>query len=128
MNILLNSIESIEQYAKPPSYKKLQLLKALEKPTTIIYPNAKNIASNLKASDGSVAIRVILNKFCNKLSAYFGSPILSTSANLSVEQTPCSFYEIYLPIKSGTDCIAQHLQAENIINKPSLILLWKKND
>ncbi|MCB0381347.1 MAG: Sua5/YciO/YrdC/YwlC family protein, partial [Flavobacteriales bacterium] len=37
------------------------------KPTTIIYPGAKNLAKNVISSDGSIAIRVIKDGFCNQL-------------------------------------------------------------
>ena len=37
------------------------------KPTTFIYPNSKSLAKNLIASNGSFAIRIVKDKFCQNL-------------------------------------------------------------
>lgn len=75
------------------------------KPTTIIYPQGKNLAKNALAKDGSIGIRLIKNDFCNKLIYKFNKPIISTSANISGEPTPIDFKSISEVIKSNVDYI-----------------------
>lgn len=75
------------------------------KPTTIIYPKGKNLASNAIAEDGSIGIRLIKNDFCNNLIYKLNKPIISTSANISGESTPLNFSNISEDIKSNVDYI-----------------------
>ena len=53
------------------------------KPLTIIYPNARNMAPNLIAEDGSIGIRITSEPFSKALCAQLRHPIVSTSANIS---------------------------------------------
>ena len=64
------------------------------KPLTIIYPNARNLAPNLIAEDGSIGIRITSDPFSKALCAQLKHPIVSTSANISGEPTPRSYREI----------------------------------
>lgn len=76
-----------------------------DKPTTIIYPKAKNLAKNVIAEDGSIGIRMVKKGFCNQLVYKFNKPIVSTSANTSTKPTPQTFHEISTEIKEGVDFI-----------------------
>lgn len=76
-----------------------------DKPTTIIYPKAKNLAKNVIAEDGSIAIRMVKEGFCNQLVYKFNKPIVSTSANVSDFPTPLYFQEISNKIIDGVDYI-----------------------
>lgn len=75
------------------------------KPTTIIYPNAIQLAKNVVANDGSVGIRLVKEGFANQLVQKFGKPIVSTSANISGKSTPNNFSEITNEIKSSVDYV-----------------------
>ena len=59
------------------------ILEVSDKPLTIIYPDAQNLAESLIANDGSVGIRIVQDEFCCRLIRKFGKPIVSTSANIS---------------------------------------------
>ena len=61
------------------------------KPTTIVYPKAKNLAKNLIAENGSIALRMVKEGFVNQLVYRFNKPLVSTSANLSDKPTPTNF-------------------------------------
>lgn len=91
------------------------------KPTTIIYDNPKGIASNLVASDNTLAIRVASDKFCQYLINKFKKPIVSTSANISGHPTPKQFSEISEPIKKGVDHIV-NLYQQKMATTPSAII------
>ena len=75
------------------------------KPTTIVYPKAKNLAKNLIAENGSIALRMVKEGFVNQLVYRFNKPLVSTSANLSDKPTPTNFSEISNEIKTGVDFI-----------------------
>lgn len=91
------------------------------KPTTIIYPKAKNLAKNVISSDNSIAIRVIKEGFSNQLLYKYNKPIISTSANISGKPTPQNFSEISNEIKLGVDFIVSQ-QFDSGNRKPSSII------
>ena len=88
----------------------VQLMEETAKPLSIIYPKAKNLASNLIAQDGSIGIRVVREPFCQQLIKAFGKPVVSTSANISGKPTPGTFNEISDEIKEAVDYIVRWRQ------------------
>ena len=119
--ILVDSIEMLNEYVTDIPKKVIILLNQIDKPTTIIYNNPKGLASNTIAIDNTIAIRVVKNKFCQSLIKEFGKPIVSTSANVSGEETPKSFNYISDEIKKNVDYIVR-INEESLNNKPSTIL------
>ncbi|MCB4809178.1 threonylcarbamoyl-AMP synthase [Tamlana sp. 62-3] len=97
------------------------IIDVAEKPTTIIYDQAKNLAPNLIAEDGSIAIRIPDDDFCFWLTRKLNGALVSTSANISGAPTPKSFKEISADILNGVDYVV-NLQKEKICNKPSSII------
>jgi len=83
----------------------IQTIKDFKIPTTIIYYNPKNIAKNLLAKNGTLAIRIVKDTFCNKLISQFNKPIVSTSANISKKQTPLCFDQIDESILKRADYV-----------------------
>lgn len=75
------------------------------KPTTIIYDRPRGVAPNLVAADNTLAVRVASDKFCRYLINKFRKPIVSTSANVSGQDTPKSFAEISETILKGVDYV-----------------------
>ena len=92
------------------------------KPTTVIYPEAIGISTNLLAKDGSAAIRVVQDDFCQQLIQLFGKAIVSTSANISGNISPKQFSEISEEIKNNVDYIV-NLRQNELMSTPSTILL-----
>ena len=92
-----------------------------EKPTTIIYDGAQNLAANLIASDHSIAIRIPQDDFCYMLSRKFNGALVSTSANISGKPTPKSFKEIAPAILKGVDYVV-NLHKDKQCDKPSSII------
>lgn len=128
MIILVSKEEEINAFSKPPSLKLKEIFSQTEKPLTVIYPDAKNIAKNLIGSDGTVAIRVVKDLFCKALIESFGKPIVSTSANISGDSSPQIFDEISTAIKNGVDYTVKHRQEDITPTKPSKIILWKNDE
>jgi L-threonylcarbamoyladenylate synthase len=98
------------------------LIECADKPLTIIYPKGKNLAKNLFAEDGSVAIRVTKEKVSNALCYRLQKPIVSTSANVSGAKPPANFAEISDEIKNAVDYIVPLKQKENKKSAPSGII------
>ncbi len=102
-------------------FKQLQI-KLPESPTTIIYQNVKGLAENIISNKNTAAFRVPNDQFCSQLINLFGSPIASTSANISGAKPPDKFSEITEEIKDSVDYIV-NLRQDEIMNIPSSIIL-----
>lgn len=105
MIVLISESESIKKFVNHVPPIAYDLIDSWEKPLTIIYKGAKNLANNLIHDDKSVAIRVSKDEFSRKLITKFGKPIVSTSANESGEDTPLFFKDIDQNILDGVDYI-----------------------
>jgi L-threonylcarbamoyladenylate synthase len=100
------------------------LLEASEgqKPLTIIYPRAKNLAANLLAEDGSVGIRITEELFSKALCEQLRRPIVSTSANFSGEPAAKLFSEISPEILEAVDYVCLFRRDDNSPAQPSSII------
>ena len=122
MLVLLHNDNQLASYVKEIPEVAYQLIEATERPMTIIYSGAKNLAENAIAEDGSIGIRVVNHPFCQQLLQRFRKPIISTSANLSGKPSASNFDEIYMEIKEGVDYIVKFDQHSTSKGKPSIIM------
>lgn len=122
MVILVSDEKMLNRYVKDVPAIAWDLIEAADRPLTIIYPDARMLAENVIAADGSVGIRLVKDEFCKNLIHKFGKPIVSTSANISGEQAPSSFSEIKLDILNKVDYIVNFRQNENNNVQPSTII------
>lgn len=124
--ILVSSVEMLQDYITIIPASVLDILDSEKKPISIIYSNPIRLAKNVIASDNTVAIRIPQNEFCIKLISEFGKPIVSTSANISGDETPKIFSEISETILDSVDYIV-NLQREQQNVKSSTILKVEEN-
>ncbi len=122
MLVLVNGISMLEAYLETIPLQALNIIKQSDKPTTIIYPGARNLADNLVAPDGSIGIRITSDLFCRKLIAITEKPIVSTSANISGEQSPAAFHKIKTPIREQIDYVVNWRQDETATSAPSAVI------
>ncbi len=122
MLVLIENPNMLNSYVREVPEVAWQLIEVADKPLTIIYPGAKNLAANLIAKDGSVGIRVTAESFTEQLIQRFRRPIVSTSANLSGKPTPQNFDQIGDEIKSAVDYIVLYRQDEKTPSSPSSII------
>lgn len=122
--VLVAEEQAIMEFTDQTNIKIFDYIKGVHKPTTVIYEQAKGLAKNLIAEDGSIAIRICKDAFCNKLINLFGKPIVSTSANISGYPTPLCFNDISLDIIERVNYTVRHRQDENTIQQPSSIVKW----
>ena len=64
------------------------------KPLTLILPGASGVAANLIPEEGTLGVRIPDHAFCQAMLRKLGRPIVSTSANISGEDTPRNLAEI----------------------------------
>ena len=128
MIVLVNAEYMLDQYVKEIPKAAFEFIEYIEKPLTIIYPGAINLAKNLVSSDGTIGIRITKDAFCRQLIQQFKKPIVSTSANISGQSAPRSFHEIDEEICSGVDYIVNYRQYEmGNNNTPSTIIKVEVN-
>ena len=128
MLVLIDNPGKLQSYVDEVPDIAWDLIEITEKPLTIIYPEARNLAPNLIAEDKSVGIRITSEDFSKKLCAQFRKPIVSTSANVSGEPTPANFSQISDEIKSAVDFVVNFRQDELSQPKPSSIIKLGKGN
>jgi len=114
-NLLNSYIEEVPEVA-------WDLIDVADKPLTIVYPGAKNLATNLIAEDGSIGIRITEERFTQQLIQRFHKPLVSTSANISGEPSPAFFDEVAPEIVEGVDYVVQYRQEERMPSSPSSVI------
>jgi len=127
MIILLDNEARLSSYVREVPEAAWDLIEYSEKPLTIIYDGAKNLASNAIAEDGSIGIRITKDEFCKKLVERFRRPIVSTSANISGNPPPQGFADIEESIIKGVDYVVNLRQNEGGQSQPSTIIRLKTN-
>ena len=97
-NQLFDYVEEVPEIA-------FQLIDAADRPLTIVYEKGKNLAKNVMAADGSVAIRLCQDRACYDLLRRFNKPLVSTSVNISGQPFASQFDEISPEILDQVDLI-----------------------
>ena len=126
MLVLVDSSVKVDFYVRDVPEVAWDLIDLADKPLTIIYSGARNLAANLLAEDGSVGIRVTNEDFSKRLCQHFRKAIVSTSANISGQPSPKNFSEISEEVKSAVDYIVGYRQEEMSNPKPSSIIKLDK--
>lgn len=122
MIILLDDVTRLDQFVRKVPEVAWDFLDQVDTPVTIIYPGAQNLAKNLIAADGSIAIRIVHDPFCQELIRAFGKPIVSTSANLSGDPYPLTFNKINPQIINTVDYVIRINLDLVRLTKPSSIV------
>jgi len=122
MLVLMNDISMLENYLDTVPPLALDIIEQAKKPSTIIYPGARNLADNLVAPDGSIGIRLTSDPFCRKLIETTGLPLVSTSANISGGQSPATFHKILPTIREQVDYMVKWRQDDTNTATPSSII------
>jgi L-threonylcarbamoyladenylate synthase len=127
MIVLLADPRDINRYTSRPQPYIAEYLEKAIKPTTVIYEAALGLAENLVSDDGSIAIRIVQEDFCRHLIKRFRKPLVSTSANISGEDSPEIFTGISDEIKQGVDYIVRYRQEDDQPFRASAIVRFNKS-
>lgn len=122
MLILLENENMLKRYVRDVPDIVWELIDVSDKPLTIIYPDARNIAPELIGDDGSAGIRIVKDPFCQELIKRFRKPVVSTSANISGLAPPSTFDEISEEIKEAADHIVSWRQDDQQPSSASSII------
>ncbi len=114
--ILVENVEMLSRYVEDVPELALDLITSVSDPLTVIYPKARKLAKNVTGEDGTIAIRIPNEPFCQELIRSFGKPITSTSANVSGAPNPLSYRQISADIKNAVDYVVKVNQ--HTINRP----------
>ncbi len=109
---LVDSETKVQFYVKEVPDVAWDVMELSEKPMTVVFDGGRNLAPNLLAEDGSVAIRITKEAFSKELCMRMKRAVVSTSANISGQPAPRCFSEISEEIKKAVDYICTSRQDE----------------
>lgn len=119
--LLVSSIEMLKLYV-PKMHPRLETLLSFHtRPLTIVYERCAGIPTFVRAADGSVAIRVAQDEFCQALIEATGVPLVSTTACKLGEPAPATFGGIKSDILGGVDYVVKYRQDDREPHEPSSI-------
>jgi L-threonylcarbamoyladenylate synthase len=127
MLVLIDSADYLPHYVEEVPPMAIDLIACAGRPLTIVYPQAKNVAPELVAADGSLGIRVTREAFSNRLCRMIQRPLVSTSANRSGQPAPADFSSIEDAILQGVDYVVNYRRAEKGKSRPSSVIRLEKN-
>ena len=122
MIVLICQAENIESIVEKVPSIAYDLMESWNKPLTIVYDNAKNLAKQLISNDKTIGVRVSKNTFNQKLIKELGHPIVSTSANFSGQETPLFFTEIDDKLLEAVDYVVDLERTKAVDVKPSTVI------
>ena len=122
MICLVDSDVRLQRYVRNVPEVAWDLLEYATKPTTVILDNAVNLAPNLIAADGSIALRITQEPFSKQLCYRFQKPLVSTSANISGEPPAQNFCDISEQLLEAVDYVCWSRRQEHKPHTPSSII------
>lgn len=124
---LVDSDARLQCYVRNVPEVAWQLIDAAVKPTTIILDGAVNLAPNLIADDGSIALRITNEPFSHELCYRFQKALVSTSANISGQPAAQNYRDIDPELLSAVDYVCWSRRQEHKPHTPSSIIRLRPN-
>ncbi len=124
---LVDSDDRLQRYVRNVPDVAWDLLELTETPTTVILDNAVNLAPNLIAADGTIAMRITREPFSKELCYRFQKPVVSTSANISGEPAAQNYRDISEELLAAVDYVCFSRRQEHKPHKPSNIIKLSEN-
>lgn len=119
---LVDSDARLQRYVRNVPDVAWQLIDCCDKPTTIILDGAVNLAPNLIAEDGSIALRITQELFSKELCYRFQKALVSTSANISGEPAAQNYCDIDPRLIEAADYVCWSRRQEHKPHQPSSII------
>ena len=128
---LVDSDARLQRYVRNVPDVAWQLIDSMKegdvKPTTIILDGAINLAENLIAEDGSIALRITQEAFSKELCYRFQKALVSTSANISGEPAAPNYCDIDPRIMEQVDYVCWSRRQEHKPHTPSSIIRLRQD-
>ena len=128
---LVDSDARLQRYVRRVPDVAWQLIDSLQDadstPTTLILDGAINLAPNLIAEDGSIALRITQEAFSKELCYRFQKALVSTSANISGQPAAQNYCDIDPQLLEKVDYVCWSRRQEHKPHKPSSIIRLRPN-
>lgn len=124
---LVDSDARLQRYVRNVPTVAWDLLDAAVKPTTVILDGAVNLAPNLIADDGSIALRITKEPFSHELCYRFQKALVSTSANISGQPAAANYSDIDPQLLEAVDYVCFSRRQEHKPHTPSSIIRLRQN-
>lgn len=124
---LVDSDARLQRYVRNAPEVAWNVMELATKPTTVIFDEAVNLAHNLIAEDGSIAMRISNEEFSKELCYRFQKPIVSTSANISGQPAAQNYCDISEELLNAVDYVCFSRRQEHKPHTPSSIIKIKNN-
>lgn len=124
---LVDSDARLQRYVRNAPEVAWNVMELATKPTTVIFDEAVNLAPNLIAEDGSIAMRITNEEFSKELCYRFQKPIVSTSANISGQPAAQNYCDISEELLNAVDYVCFSRRQEHKLHTPSSIIKIKNN-
>ena len=126
MLVLCASADMVVRYVNRAPGIAFEVMELATSPLTAILPGAVGVAGNLIPEEGTLGVRIPDHAFCQAMLRKLGRPIVSTSANISGEDTPRNLAEISREIIDGVDYVVNPKFEGKPTGKASSILLFNE--
>ncbi len=128
---LVDSDARLQRYVRQVPDVAWQLIDSLQdadvNPTTIILDGAVNLAPNLIAEDGSIALRITNEPFSKELCYRFQKALVSTSANISGQPAAQNYGDIDPQLLEAVDYVCWSRRQEHKPHQPSSIIRLRQD-
>ena len=124
MLVLCADADMIVRYVDKAPAIAFEVMEMADSPLTAILPGARGVAANLIPEEGTLGVRIPDHEFCRRVLRKFGRPVVSTSANISGEDTPKTLAEIDKKIIDGADYVVDPRCEGKSTRKPSSIIAF----
>ena len=127
MICLVDSEARLQRYVRNVPNVAWDVIEMATTPVTVVLDGAANLAPNLLAEDGSVAMRVTREPFSNQLCYRFQKAIVSTSANISGNPPASNYCDIDPELLAAVDYVCTSRRQEKKPHTPSSIIRLRPN-
>ncbi len=126
MLVLCDTADRVVRYVNKAPAIAFEVAELSTTPLTLILPGAVGLAENLIPEEKTLGVRIPNHEFCRNLVRALGRPIVSTSANLSGEETPKRLQEVKGEIVEGVDLVIHPRFEGKPTRKPSGIIAFNE--
>lgn len=124
---LVDSEGRLQRYVRNVPDVAWDIMELATKPTTVILDGAVNLAPNLIAEDGTIAMRITREAFSKELCYRFQKPIVSTSVNVSGQPAAQNYRDIDPSLLEMADYVCFTRRQEHQPHTPSSIIKLSAN-
>ena len=124
MLCLCRDADMIVRYVNRAPGIAFEVMELSDKPLTAILPGAVGVAPSLIPETQTLGVRIPQHDFCQALLRKFGKPIVSTSANISGEETAKRLRDVVQEIIDGVDYVVNPRFEGKPTLKPSSIIAF----